>query len=144
MDRAGFVGDDGATHHGVLDLAYLRPIPGMVLMAPRDEAELVDMLYTGAAPRRPGACATRAAPAWACVRDGVATMPVGDGRGVDAQAGSGVALVGYGYGAVVAVRGRRDLAAEGLGAAHGGQRPLLQAGRRHLDALARRPRTSSW
>jgi 1-deoxy-D-xylulose-5-phosphate synthase len=40
MDRAGFVGDDGAVHHGFLDQAFLRPLPGMVLMAPSDEAEL--------------------------------------------------------------------------------------------------------
>lgn len=40
MDRAGYVGDDGAVHHGFMDQAFLRPIPGMVLMAPSDEAEL--------------------------------------------------------------------------------------------------------
>jgi 1-deoxy-D-xylulose-5-phosphate synthase len=40
MDRAGFVGDDGAVHHGFMDQAFLRPIPGMTLMAPSDEAEL--------------------------------------------------------------------------------------------------------
>jgi 1-deoxy-D-xylulose-5-phosphate synthase len=40
MDRAGYVGDDGAVHHGFMDLAFLRPIPGMVLMAPSDEPEL--------------------------------------------------------------------------------------------------------
>lgn len=40
MDRAGFVGDDGAVHHGFLDQSFLRPLPGMVLMAPSDEAEL--------------------------------------------------------------------------------------------------------
>ena len=40
MDRAGLVGDDGAVHHGFMDLAFLRPLPGMVLMAPSDEAEL--------------------------------------------------------------------------------------------------------
>jgi 1-deoxy-D-xylulose-5-phosphate synthase len=40
MDRAGFVGDDGAVHHGFCDQAFLRPMPGIVLMAPSDEAEL--------------------------------------------------------------------------------------------------------
>ncbi len=40
MDRAGFVGDDGAVHHGFLDQSFLRPMPGMVLMAPSDEIEL--------------------------------------------------------------------------------------------------------
>ena len=46
LDRAGVVGADGPTHHGVFDLSYLRPIPGMVIMAPKDESELRDMLYT--------------------------------------------------------------------------------------------------
>jgi 1-deoxy-D-xylulose-5-phosphate synthase len=46
LDRAGLVGDDGPTHHGVFDIAYLRCLPNIVLMAPRDEAMLVRMLRT--------------------------------------------------------------------------------------------------
>jgi 1-deoxy-D-xylulose-5-phosphate synthase len=46
MDRAGLVGADGPTHHGVLDLSYFRCIQGSVIMAPKDEQELRDMLYT--------------------------------------------------------------------------------------------------
>jgi len=46
LDRAGLVGEDGPTHHGILDLAYLRSIPNMVLMAPKDENELQHMLCT--------------------------------------------------------------------------------------------------
>jgi 1-deoxy-D-xylulose-5-phosphate synthase len=46
MDRAGLVGDDGPTHHGAFDIAYLRCLPNIVLMAPRDEAMLVTMLRT--------------------------------------------------------------------------------------------------
>jgi 1-deoxy-D-xylulose-5-phosphate synthase len=46
LDRAGLVGADGPTHHGVLDLAYMRIIPGSVVMAPKDEQELRDMLYS--------------------------------------------------------------------------------------------------
>ncbi len=49
MDRAGLVGDDGPTHHGVFDIAYMRPLPNMTLMAPRDEAQLVHMLHTAIA-----------------------------------------------------------------------------------------------
>ncbi|HTL88141.1 MAG TPA: 1-deoxy-D-xylulose-5-phosphate synthase [Leptolyngbya sp.] len=47
MDRAGIVGSDGPTHQGMYDIAYLRSIPNMVLMAPKDEAELQRMLVTG-------------------------------------------------------------------------------------------------
>jgi 1-deoxy-D-xylulose-5-phosphate synthase len=46
MDRAGLSGDDGPTHHGLFDIAYLRSIPGIVAMQPRDEEEFVDMLWT--------------------------------------------------------------------------------------------------
>ncbi len=46
LDRGGLVGADGPTHHGVFDLTYLRMIPGMVVMAPKDENELRNMLYT--------------------------------------------------------------------------------------------------
>jgi len=46
LDRAGVVGADGPTHHGLFDLAYLRSMPGMTIMAPKDEAELEQMIYT--------------------------------------------------------------------------------------------------
>lgn len=47
IDRAGLVGEDGPTHHGTLDLSFLRCVPGMVIMAPADENETRQMLYTG-------------------------------------------------------------------------------------------------
>lgn len=46
LDRGGLVGDDGATHHGVFDLAYLRTMPNLVVMAPKDEGELARLLHT--------------------------------------------------------------------------------------------------
>ncbi|NOY77014.1 MAG: 1-deoxy-D-xylulose-5-phosphate synthase [Calditrichaeota bacterium] len=46
LDRGGLVGEDGPTHHGVFDLSYLRMIPNFIIMAPKDEAELQDMLWT--------------------------------------------------------------------------------------------------
>ncbi len=49
MDRGGFVGDDGETHHGVFDLSYLGAVPGMVVAAPKDGHELVDLLRTALA-----------------------------------------------------------------------------------------------
>ena len=47
LDRAGLVGGDGPTHQGIYDIALLRPVPGIVLMAPKDENELQHMIYTG-------------------------------------------------------------------------------------------------
>ena len=46
LDRAGLVGEDGATHHGVFDIAYMRSIPNMIVFAPRNEIELRNILYT--------------------------------------------------------------------------------------------------
>ena len=46
LDRAGLVGEDGATHHGVFDIAYMRAIPNMIVFAPRNEIELRNILYT--------------------------------------------------------------------------------------------------
>ena len=53
MDRAGLVGDDGPTHHGVFDLSYLRHLPGLTFMAPKDENELRHMLKTAIELRQP-------------------------------------------------------------------------------------------
>lgn len=46
LDRAGLVGEDGATHHGIFDIAYLRCIPNLIIVAPRNEVELRNILYT--------------------------------------------------------------------------------------------------
>ncbi|GIJ96894.1 1-deoxy-D-xylulose-5-phosphate synthase [Capnocytophaga stomatis] len=46
IDRAGLVGEDGATHHGVFDMAFLRPIPNLVIASPRNASELQNLLYT--------------------------------------------------------------------------------------------------
>ncbi len=69
LDRAGLVGEDGATHHGVFDIAYLRHIPGLTMMAPKDEAELAQMIATAFA--TPGPVAVR--------------YPRGVGRGAEAS-----------------------------------------------------------
>jgi len=53
IDRAGIVGEDGSNHQGVFDIAYLRPFPGAVLMAPRDATELSGMLRLGISDPRP-------------------------------------------------------------------------------------------
>ena len=50
IDRAGLVGEDGATHHGVFDMAFLRPIPNLIIAAPRNATELRHLLYTAQQP----------------------------------------------------------------------------------------------
>ena len=67
LDRAGLVGDDGATHHGVFDLSYLRHIPNMIVMCPKDENELQHMLYSALEYNQPAAI----------------RFPRGEGQGVE-------------------------------------------------------------
>src|SRR5919199_3969569 len=102
MDRAGLVGDDGPTHHGAFDIAYLRCLPNITLMAPRDEAMLVDMLHT-ALLFDDGAIALRY-PRGAAEGVPIPTEPraIEIGRGELLQEGDRVALLGYGFGVSVA------------------------------------------
>jgi 1-deoxy-D-xylulose-5-phosphate synthase len=55
MDRSGIVGEDGPTHQGVFDLSFLRPLPNLIIMAPKDERELRDMVFSALAYNRPTA-----------------------------------------------------------------------------------------
>jgi 1-deoxy-D-xylulose-5-phosphate synthase len=112
MDRAGLVGDDGPTHHGAFDISYLRPLPNMVLMAPRDEAMLVNMLHTAVA-HDDGPVALRYPRGEA---EGVPLperpelVPIG--RGELLREGERVVLLGYGYGVSVALGAAALLADE--------------------------------
>jgi 1-deoxy-D-xylulose-5-phosphate synthase len=113
IDRGGLVGDDGATHHGVFDIAYLRTVPNLTVMAPMDEQELVDMLHT--ALRIDGPVAFRyprgSGPGAADLR---APSPIEIGVAEVLEPGERVALVGYGYGALVA-REAAGLVGEAIG-----------------------------
>ncbi len=95
MDRAGLSGDDGPTHHGLFDIAYLRGIPEMTLMAPKDEDELADMMKT--ALDLPGPSAIRY-PRGAVV--GVTRKPAPEaipvGKAEIVSDGSDVAILGLG------------------------------------------------
>jgi 1-deoxy-D-xylulose-5-phosphate synthase len=115
MDRAGLVGDDGPTHHGAFDIAYLRPLPNIVLMAPRDEAMLVHMLRT-ALLHDDGPVALRY-PRGEAVGVGLPTEPqaIPIGRGEILREGTGkVALLGYGSGVGKALAAADLLAEHGL------------------------------
>jgi 1-deoxy-D-xylulose-5-phosphate synthase len=110
LDRAGLVGDDGPTHHGVFDIAYLRCLPNMTLMAPRDEAMLVHMLHTALQCGGPAAIRyPRGAAAGVPLPDAPSLIAVGTGEVL--RAGERVALIGYGTGVAKAL-GAADLLAE--------------------------------
>jgi 1-deoxy-D-xylulose-5-phosphate synthase len=114
MDRAGLVGDDGPTHHGAFDIAYMRALPNMVLMAPRDEAMLVNMLRT-ATTYDGGPIALRYPRGEA---EGVAIparpKPIEIGKGEVLREGERVALLGYGLGVSLALGAAKELESHGL------------------------------
>ncbi len=107
MDRAGLVGDDGPTHHGVFDISYLRCLPNIVLMAPRDEALLVDMLHTALCyddgpialryPRGEGTGVQLPAEP-RTIAIGTGEILIAPPPGASAPVGARVALIGYGSG----------------------------------------------
>src|SRR5215210_5088940 len=113
MDRAGIVGADGPTHHGLLDIAYLRGYPNIVLMAPKDEAEMRDMMLT--AINVPGPAAIR--------------YPRGSGFGADISGkpkkieigkaevvrdGGEIAIIAYGSMVYPAIEAAKDLQNRGV------------------------------
>jgi 1-deoxy-D-xylulose-5-phosphate synthase len=119
MDRAGLVGDDGPTHHGAFDIAYLRPLPNIVLMAPRDEAMLVHMLRTALVHDGPIALRyPRGNGVGVPLPDEPQPIEIGTGeilREAPARAGSPrVALLGYGTGVGKALEAADILAERGI------------------------------
>ena len=114
MDRAGLVGDDGPTHHGVFDIAYMRPLPNMTLMAPRDEAQLVHMLHTAIA-HESGPVALRY-PRGEGVGEPLPDKPqlIEIGTGEILREGRSVALLGYGLGVAKALEAADILAEAGI------------------------------
>jgi 1-deoxy-D-xylulose-5-phosphate synthase len=116
MDRAGLVGDDGPTHHGVFDIAYLRCLPNIVLMAPRDEAMLVHMLRTALA-HHDGPVALRY-PRGEAIGVGLPARPkaIGIGTGEILREGERVAILGYGTGVQKGLEAAGILARRGISA----------------------------
>jgi 1-deoxy-D-xylulose-5-phosphate synthase len=116
MDRAGLVGDDGPTHHGAFDISYQRCLPNIVLMAPRDEAMLVNMLRTALLWDR-GPVALRY-PRGEAEGVGLPTAPqaIEVGRGEVLREGERVAFLGYGLGVPLARDAAAQLAEHGIDA----------------------------
>ena len=96
LDRAGLVGADGPTHHGVFDYSYLRHIPHMVIMAPKDENELRHMLYTASQYEGPSAVRyPRGNATGTPLEGGLEKLPIGKGEILSGD-GSGVVLLAVG------------------------------------------------
>ena len=95
LDRAGLVGEDGATHAGAYDLSYLRCIPNMLIMAPSDENETRQLLYTGYMHNGPAAVRyPRGTGPGAVIDKTMTALPIG--KGVSKRTGSKVAILNFG------------------------------------------------
>lgn len=118
MDRAGIVGADGPTHQGMYDIAYLRCLPNMVLMAPKDEAELQRMIVTGIN-HTSGPIALRYPRAngygVALMEEGWEPLPIG--RGEILRRGTDVLMVAYGSMVYPAMQVAEILSEHGIEAA---------------------------
>jgi len=139
MDRAGLVGADGPTHHGVFDLSYLRLIPNMTIMVPKDEQELRDMLFT-ATEYRQGPIALRfprgAGVGVALAATGFQKLAIGEGEML--KDGNKVAIVGVGPMLSQAMKAAEDLDHEGISTAVFNARFVKPIDAALLDGIAER------
>ena len=140
LDRAGLVGEDGATHHGAFDLAFLRPIPNLTIASPMDEHELRHLMYTAQLPdkgpfviRYPRGRGSQTD--WECPMQ---EIPVGRGRKL--KDGKDIAMLTIGPLGVTACEAIRQAEAEhpGLSIAHYDMRFLKPLDERLLTEVAAR------
>ncbi len=119
LDRAGFAGADGPTHHGAYDIAYMRCIPNMIVSAPMNEQELRNLMYTAQLPRKGKAFTIRyprgkgVMPNW---RTPFEEVEIGKGRKI--KEGEEVAILTIGHIGNYAVTACEALSAQGIEAAH--------------------------
>ncbi|KAA6352259.1 1-deoxy-D-xylulose-5-phosphate synthase [termite gut metagenome] len=120
LDRAGLVGEDGPTHHGVFDLAYLRPIPNLIIVSPMNEHELRKLMYTAQLPNRsPGPFAIRYPRGRGCLVDWkcqLEEIPIGKGRKL--KEGKDLAVLTIGPIGTLAAQAIKKVEMQGISVAH--------------------------
>ncbi len=116
MDRAGFVGDDGKTHQGFIDISYLRCLPNMVVAAPKDETELRDLLYTGVNHNGPFAVRFPRGSGPGSPTD-LPMKRLDVGKGEVLREGRDLALIGFGTSVQECLRAANILEEDGIDAA---------------------------
>ena len=115
MDRGGLVGEDGPTHHGAFDLSFLRCIPNLVIMAPKDEDELRNMLYTAVNHQGPTAIRyPRGQAVGVCLSEKPSLLPVGKAEVL--HEGEDVVILAVGRMVCEALDAREKLAERGVSA----------------------------
>lgn len=118
LDRAGLVGEDGATHHGALDLAYLRCIPNITIASPLNEIDLRNLMYTATLPDK-GVFAIRYPRGKGELKDWerpLEEIPVGKGRKI--KEGENIAVISIGPIGNIAAEAIEKVKEEGINAAH--------------------------
>jgi 1-deoxy-D-xylulose-5-phosphate synthase len=139
MDRAGLVGADGATHQGLYDIAYLRTLPNIVVMAPKDENELRHMLRTAVEYPGPAAVRYPRGEGFGVPLDPeVKTIPLGEAELL--RDGDDLAVVAYGTVVHPALEAAADLGADGLSVAVLNARFVKPLDATRIVALARKVR----
>lgn len=119
LDRAGFAGADGATHHGAYDIAFFRCIPNMIVSAPMNEQELRNLMYTAQLPRQEGAFSIRyprgqgVMPNW---RTPFEKIEIGKGQKI--KEGEDLAILTFGHIGNYAVEACQRLSKQGINPAH--------------------------
>jgi len=119
LDRAGLVGEDGATHHGCYDIAYMRCIPNMIISAPMNERELRNLMYTAQLPTTVSPFVIRyprgegVMPEWKTPFE-----PLEIGKGRKLKDGQHIAILSFGHPGNFAAAAIRDVKAEGINPAH--------------------------
>ncbi len=137
LDRAGIVGEDGPTHHGVFDMAYLRHVPNMVVMAPKDENELQHMMKT--AVEHPGPTAVRYPRGTGCgvpMDQELRTLPIGKAERI--KDGDDAAIIAIGNMVCASIEAAKRLADDGLSVAVVNARFVKPLDEEMIVALARR------
>jgi 1-deoxy-D-xylulose-5-phosphate synthase len=139
MDRAGLVGADGATHQGLYDIGYLRALPNIVVMAPKDENELRHMLRTAVEHDGPAAVRYPRGGGFGVPLDPeVKSIPIGEAELL--RDGDEVALVAYGTLVHSALEAANELSADGVSVAVLNARFVKPLDAARIVALARRVR----
>jgi 1-deoxy-D-xylulose-5-phosphate synthase len=119
LDRAGLVGEDGATHHGSFDIAYMRCIPNMIVSAPMNERELRNLMYTAQLPTTKNPFVIRyprgegVMPEW---KTPFEEIEIGKGRKI--KDGRDIAVLSFGHPGNFAAAAIRDVKSDGISPAH--------------------------
>lgn len=115
MDRGGFVGEDGSTHHGMFDFSFLRAVPNLIVMAPKDENELQHMLKTAVDLNQPVSIRyPRGSGVGVKMDDGLHAIPTGKGEIVFAPPDSELAVIAIGACVYPAMEAAQGLHEEGI------------------------------